>query len=124
MQSGRLRNVLVALLIFAGYYGFVRYTGAGLPCLFRYFFHWKCPGCGVTHMLLYASEGDFSRAFQSHPVIFCFSPFLAWILGKSLWNYVRGEGTVWKKWESAGMLLFLAVLLAFFVLRNVGMPEV
>lgn len=118
MQKKRLRNVLSAALVLAAYYGFVKSTGTGIPCLFRYFFRLKCPGCGVTHMLLYMTAGKVRQAFFSHPVIFCFSPFLTWILGKSLWNYVRGIGSVWKKWETAGMLLFLALLMVFFVVRN------
>lgn len=73
-------------------------------------------------MLLYMAAGNVRQAFFSHPVLFCFSPFLAWILGKSLWNYVRGTGTVWKKWETAGMRLLLVSLLVFFVVRNVDLP--
>lgn len=118
MQPGRLRNVLFTALLLAVYYGLVKNTGMGIPCLFRYFFHWKCPGCGVTHMLLYAAEGDFRQAFLSNPVIFCGSPFLVWILGRALRDYIRGGGNVWRKWEEAGMVLFLSVLFIFFLARN------
>ncbi len=115
----RLGKAGLAALLLAGYYGFVRYTGTGIPCLFRFVFHIKCPGCGITHMMLAMGRGDFSEAFHSHPVIFCFAPFLCWILIKYLAGYLRCRKTVWKKWESAGMLVFLTSLLLFGVLRNI-----
>lgn len=115
----RLKKAGMAALILAAYYGFVRYTGTGIPCLFRFVFHLKCPGCGITHMLLALGKGDLSGAFHSHPVIFCFGPFLLWLLMKSLGNYLFSRKTVWKKWESAGMLVFLAALLSFGILRNI-----
>ncbi len=105
-------------MLLAGYYGFVRHTGIGIPCLFRYIFHLQCPGCGITHMLLFLGRGDFQEAFHSHPVIFVFLPFLGWVIIKSVWNYLFTKKTVWKKWEYAGMLLFLTVLLLFGVIRN------
>ena len=73
-------------------------------------------------MLLYMAAGNVRQAFFSHPVLFCFSPFLAWILGKSLWNYVRGTGTVWKKWETAGVRVLFGSPLGVFFVRNVGLP--
>ena len=119
MDHRRLGKAGLAALLLVGYYGFVRYTGMGVPCLFRFIFHLQCPGCGVTHMLMAMGKGDFSGAFHSHPVIFCFGPFLIWILAKSLGNYLFSRKTVWKKWESAGMLVFLAALILFGIFRNV-----
>ena len=92
----RLGKVGLAAFILVGYYGFVRYTGTGIPCLFRFVFHLKCPGCGITHMLLALGRGDFQGAFYSHPVLFCFSPFLGWILLKYLGNYLCSRKTVLK----------------------------
>ena len=34
----RLGKVGLAAFILVGYYGFVRYTGTGIPCLFRFVF--------------------------------------------------------------------------------------
>lgn len=102
----------------AGYYGFVRYTGTGVPCPVRYIFHLQCPGCGITHMLLALGNRDWAGAFYSNPVIFCFLPFLAWVIVKMSVNYLFLKKTIWKKWESAGMLLLLAALLVFGIVRN------
>lgn len=115
----RLEKAGLAALLLAGYYGFVRYTGTGIPCLFRFVFHLECPGCGITHMVMAMAEGDLSGAFLSHPVLFCFLPFLGWICLKSLGNYLYSRRTVWKKWESVGIGLFLTVLLLFGIVRNI-----
>ncbi len=120
MKGRRTLNVCLGIFILAGYYGFVQHTGTGIPCLFRYVFHVKCPGCGVTHMLMAMAEGNLLLAFYSHPVLFIFSPFLAWLLGKAVKGYIEGDTVVWKRWESAGMLIFLTVLLMFTVIRNIA----
>ena len=69
----RLMYVLAVCLCLAGYYEIVKYTGTGIPCLFRYIFHLQCPGCGVTHMLLAVLHGDLKEAFLSHPIILLFA---------------------------------------------------
>ena len=115
----RLRNILALSLCFVIYYGIIRYTGKGIPCFFRYIFHLQCPGCGITHMFLALAKGDLKEAYQSNPVIFCFSPFLGWILIKSICNYIKCTKTSWHKWENCGMLLLLVALLIFGVIRNI-----
>ncbi len=118
MDRKRLGKAGLAAAFFAGYYGFVRYTGTGVPCLFRYIFHLQCPGCGVTHMLLALGEGDLAEAFRSNPIIFCFMPFLGWIFVKLLYHYLYIKKIVWRKWESAGMMLLLLCLILFGIVRN------
>lgn len=119
LRFRRFINILAVCLCLIGYYEIVKYTGTGIPCLFRYIFHLQCPGCGVTHMMLAVLQGDLKDAFFSHPVIFCFSPFLGWILLKSIRNYLLCVKPVWKTWERNGMFLFLTVLLLFGVIRNI-----
>lgn len=119
MDGKRLGKAGMVILLLAGYYIFVRYTGIGIPCLFRYVFHLQCPGCGITHLLLSLGRGDIYGAFCSHPVIFCFMPFLFWIIIKSVGNYLFTKKTVWRKWESAGMWLLASVLILFGIFRNI-----
>ena len=117
-KAKRLRNILALSLCFVIYYGIIKYTGKGIPCLFRYIFHLQCPGCGITHMFLALAKGDLREAYQSNPVILCFSPFLGWILIKSIRNYINCTKTIWNKWENSGMMLLLAALIVFGVIRN------
>lgn len=114
----RFRNILALGFCLAGYYGIVRYTEKGIPCLFHYVFHLKCPGCGITHMLLALSRGRLGAAFQSNPVIFCFLPFITWIVLKAIRGYLSCNKVNWKKWENNGMLALLVILVAFGFVRN------
>lgn len=116
----RLKNILVLVLCLVGYYGIIKYTGKGIPCLFRYIFHLQCPGCGITHMFLALLQGNLKEAYQSNPVVFCFLPFLGWIILKSVRNYIRCTKTTWHKWENYGILLLLIVLVAFGFIRNLS----
>lgn len=93
-KAKRLRNILALGLCFAAYCGFVKYTGKGIPCFFRYIFHLRCPGCGITHMLLALAKGDLKGACRSK--------------------------TIWHKWENCGMLLLVAALVIFGVIRNLS----
>ncbi len=112
------KNVFFGCLALAAYYGFVKNTGWGFPCPIRYFFHLECPGCGITRMLLACLDGDFSLAYASNPVLFVLSPFLLWLLFRSIKGYLYSQAIVWKKWESTGMAFALMILMAFSVVRN------
>ena len=59
MNHKRIENVFLICLMLGIYTVFVSNTGTGFPCLFRYFTHLQCPGCGVTHMLLELLHGNF-----------------------------------------------------------------
>lgn len=119
MNSVRVRNLICLFLGLAAYYVFVRVTGTGFPCLFRTFFHLQCPGCGGTHLILALSQGDFHGAFASHPVLFVFLPFLVWLLGRSAWAYIHERTVRWRRWEQAGIWMFLTALTVFAVWRNI-----
>lgn len=63
------------------YYLLARYTVFSLPCPFRYFTGYLCPGCGITTLLLAVSEGDFTAARAANPFLFYTLPlFVASIL--------------------------------------------
>jgi hypothetical protein len=82
-----LRKLLLTAALLAAYYLFVRCTGISLPCLFHSITGLQCPGCGVTHMLLYMAQFDFSNAFASNPMLFClFSLFCVLIVVKLALN--------------------------------------
>ena len=115
MNHKRIENVFLICLMLGVYTMFVRNTGTGFPCLFRYFTHLQCPGCGVTHMLLELLHGNFREAYNSHPVLFLWGPFLLWLVLKSLYAYITDKDLRLRTWEKAGMYIFLVVLFVFFV---------
>lgn len=122
MNPEKAKKLIFAFFLLAGYAVFVMYTGAGIPCLFRYFFHIQCPGCGITRMLLSLARGDFLAAFHYHPAAFVAGPFLLWLLARSIKAYLTDSDICWRGWERAGMYAVLVLLLVFTVVRN--MPYV
>lgn len=120
MNVKRTGKALLFGVFLVVYYELVKNTGIGVPCLFQYFFHLRCPGCGITHMILAVFEGQFYQAFQYHPIVFAGSPFLLWICGKGFWCWLWEKKAQWRKWEQTGMFIFMVLLLAFAVLRNLN----
>ena len=48
------------------YYMLARFHFA-VPCIFRTITGLKCPGCGVTHMLINMVQMNFAGAFAANP---------------------------------------------------------
>lgn len=61
-----LRKNLPGILLIALLYGLLIRLDA--PCLFQYFFHIPCPGCGMTRAVLAALHFDLASAFAYHPM--------------------------------------------------------
>lgn len=118
MRKRRIRNAGLLLAALLGYFWFVKSTGMGIPCPFQYFFHLKCPGCGITRMFLAISEGEFREAFRWNPAVFLGLPFLLWLLLRQLWAYLREKPVQMKGWEQRGLVFYLILLLIFGVIRN------
>lgn len=71
------------------YYIWLRLTGLAIPCVFRMITGWKCPGCGITTLILCIAKFDFAGAFQANPFLFVTGPALLLEIGYSFWQ--RGE---------------------------------
>ncbi len=41
-----------------------------IPCFFNYFFDIKCFGCGLTRSFEYILDLNFSKAFETNPMIY------------------------------------------------------
>ena len=54
---------------------------SGIGCVWRYFLHIPCPGCGMTRASIMLLKGDFSGALKSHfmfpsvPILFIYIIF-------------------------------------------------
>lgn len=85
--------------------------GIYIPCLFRKFTGFYCPGCGITRMFLSILQLDFYQAFRYNPLVFIL--FVGVILFKILrFNFSKKS----KEYAS----YFLLVIVIFYgVLRNI-----
>ena len=85
--------------------------GIYIPCLFRKFTGFYCPGCGITRMFLSILQLDFYQAFRYNPLVFML--FVGVILFKILrFNFSK------KSKEYASYFL-LVVVIFYGVFRNI-----
>lgn len=89
----------------------------GIACPFYTATGLKCPGCGVTTMIVALSLGKWVVAWQANPFLLASSPFLLAELG---WEWYRRHKEIKQpKWNQSFLYLYLVLFLAFGILRNI-----
>ncbi len=113
------KTAISGLVIIIGlfYYVLARFWHAP-PCLFRLFTGLKCPGCGVTHMVLAITQLDFPLAFHSNPALFLLQPLIYYFIGKTYICWLKGRRCVWNTIENILLYGAISFLLVFAVIRN------
>ena len=121
-MEARLKKVLVKgaviLSIGCAYSIWFSYTGIGIPCVFHLVTGLKCPGCGVSRMLLSLFRLDFSAAFEYNAVLLCILPVLLPLLMLPLIRYIRTGNGRMTRLEAGISRVLVAVLLIWGVVRN------
>ncbi len=96
-------------------------TGYGIPCLFRLFTGFKCPGCGLTHAYLELLKGNLKGAMEYNILSVTMIPVLGiFLLYKGI-VLVRTGNTKMKLWENIFLIICAGIIMAFFLYRNI--PE-
>ena len=123
MKAERLKWVVkrssILLLVGFLYFLYVKKTGYGIPCVFYRITGFKCPGCGITHMVLTLLEMDIRTAFYSHPMLFVLLPLLIVVCGINLVRYVLTGEKKLKRAENFILYICIGLLLGFSVCRNI-----
>jgi hypothetical protein len=81
-----------------------------------------CPGCGLTRFAAAIATGDLRQAAAYNAVAIFAGPVVAVFALQNLWCWVWGvPPRRWfsPKWSQRVTLSFLAVLMTFFVARNI-----
>ncbi len=91
------------------------------PCIFYEITELYCPGCGAGRCFLAILHLDFYAAFRYQPLLFISLPFLAYYIAKLYLGVVFGRDIlpfpkIRSKWVG---ITIVAVIVAFFVLRNI-----
>ena len=119
---GRLRRVSIKYgIIFGiglGYLFFILLSGLRIPCIFYEITGFKCPGCGVTRMIVSISRLEFAAAFRYNPFLFITGPLLLIYLAFSEIKYVLCGNRKMGKWEIF-IPVELILAIAYGVLRNI-----
>ena len=101
------------------YYLWVMITDIYIPCVFRTLTGFKCPGCGITHMLVAVSRFDFVCAFRENPLMFVCLPLWGISYGISRIYYIKtGEKLYGGKIVSFLEWSFVFLILIFWIVRN------
>ena len=106
------------LLIGIAYLIFILLTDLRIPCILYELTGIKCPGCGITRMLVSFARLDFVSAFKYNPFLFITGPFILLYLAIFEIKYILSGSTGMGKWR-----LFiwgeLILAIAYGVLRNI-----
>ena len=65
-----LRKLFSMPVVIISYFVFAITTGMYISCPFRSLTGLRCPGCGVTHLVLNLIRGRFFAAFSCNPIVF------------------------------------------------------
>ncbi|WP_218587676.1 DUF2752 domain-containing protein [Selenomonas ruminantium] len=118
-RAGRLAGQLAGLAASGvAYLLLIHWLGRGIPCIFHLLTGYKCPGCGVTHLVLALLRGDIQAAWQANPAILLALPLFVLWWGYDAYCWVR-DGWHPPFPERIGYML-VAYFLLFGIWRNVA----
>jgi len=95
----------------------------GPPCWFYKITGLYCPGCGTGRAAMALLDGDILLAFRNQPLMMILVPIMLYYLLKVYIAYVFGKDVL--PFFKIGVKLaigLLAVILLYWVLRNISVP--
>jgi hypothetical protein len=60
-------------------------------CIFRHFFGFECPGCGMTRALSALVHGDVASALRFNRSVLVVFPLLCYVLTTGIWKEVKNS---------------------------------
>jgi Protein of unknown function (DUF2752) len=98
-------------------------TGGPVLCPFRAVTGLWCPGCGSTRMLHQLATGHPMGALGMNPLAFVLLPYAVWGVFAALTQWFGGPRWVLPRFSARVIWILFAVVMAFWVLRNIpGAP--
>lgn len=100
------------------YFVITSLTGLYIPCPFRLITGYKCPGCGITRMILYLVEGNIYGAFEANQFVFLLLPGILLYGCCRAGKYIKSgeEGFSFAETVVLGVVLLGALI--FGIIRN------
>lgn len=95
-----------------------RLTGFSVPCIFHSLTGFKCPGCGITHMLDSLMSLDLSGAREANVFVFFTSPFLLFELVYEF--FIPHKNGNFRKINNAFLIIYCIALISFGIVRNIA----
>lgn len=116
------KKILLTGLALSGglaYYLLLVHFNIGIPCLFNVITNLKCPGCGITHLILNLSKFKFKQAFLCNQFIFITSPFIIYFIIKNYLCWFLNITFKLNKAENVLIFLLLIGSIIFTIARNI-----
>ncbi len=107
---------LIVIILGIIYYFIVRYFGVGIPCYIYASTGKKCPGCGLTRMVMHMGHLQFKEAFMDNQLMFVLWPFIVGELIYIMVKYCKEEKI--PKWNLALIYTYAGLAVLFMVIRN------
>ncbi|MDO4187534.1 MAG: DUF2752 domain-containing protein [Lachnospiraceae bacterium] len=114
-----IRTYLIVLIVLVVYAFEIKVFGYAIPCIFNFVTGLKCPGCGITRLMMAAINLDFKSAFYYNPFIFVTSPVLLYFVIK---NVLYDCGFIRKnlsRIDNIILYVYIVLFLLYGVVRNV-----
>lgn len=119
LNKKNIKIYTILLLVLVIYALEVKFVGFSIPCIFNVLTGYKCPGCGISHLLMALLHLDFGKAFVSNPFIFVTSPILLYFFFKNtLYNCGFTHKKITRK-ENIVLYTYIALFVIFGVVRNI-----
>lgn len=106
------------ILLAASLYAWLAMRGVALPCLFRKFTGFLCPGCGNTRAAISLLKLDFSSAFSYNPLFLLEFGYIVWIYCAASRSYLKGGRFTYQPPYPLVDVLILIIVLAWGLIRN------
>lgn len=94
----------------------VRYTPFSIPCFFQMITGLKCPGCGITRLILYLMDFQFYDAYCANRFLFITSPILILIF---ILNFFCKEEIRTMSFTKRITLFYACSLIVWGIIRNI-----
>ncbi|MCQ2751791.1 MAG: DUF2752 domain-containing protein [Coriobacteriales bacterium] len=110
-----------AIILIAGllYFAIIKILGFGISCPFYALTGLKCPGCGITTMIICLASGDFTSAFNANPVTFCLGPFIIALIIYLSYRYIRFGDAKLNKALNTAIIIICVIYIVFGIIRNI-----
>ena len=120
-QQSYKKLLLIGLALSGGidYYLLLVHFNIGIPCLFNLITHLKCPGCGITHLIINLLHFKFKQAFLCNQFIFVTLPLILHFIAKLFISWFVNISFKINKIEKILIYFLLIGLIIFGIIRNI-----
>ena len=121
-EKKRLKNlffVMVVLFVVAVVYYFlyINFPKFVIKCLFKEITGFKCPGCGITRMLVNFINFNLLDGFKYNMFLAITLPYVIYVIVYSCYVYVKDKRA--NKFFNVSCYIYVGMLIVWGIIRNI-----